>query len=56
MKKYNVIVIFNKELVKILMCKRTKEPYIGMYNLVGGKIEKENLQKLTHTIINKKGN
>ena len=24
------------------MCKRTKEPYIGMYNLVGGKIEKEN--------------
>ena len=24
------------------MCKRTKEPYMGMYNLVGGKIEKEN--------------
>ena len=24
------------------MCKRTKEPYKGMYNLVGGKIEKEN--------------
>ena len=24
------------------MCKRTKEPYIGMFNLVGGKIEKEN--------------
>ena len=24
------------------MCKRTKEPYQGMYNLVGGKIEKEN--------------
>lgn len=24
------------------MCKRTKNPYIGMYNLVGGKIEKEN--------------
>lgn len=42
MKKYNVIVIFNKEINKILMCKRTKEPYIGMYNLVGGKIEKEN--------------
>ena len=42
MKKYNVIVIFNKELVKTLMCKRTKEPYMGMYNLVGGKIEKEN--------------
>ena len=42
MKKYNVIVIFNKEMNKTLMCKRTKEPYRGMYNLVGGKIEKEN--------------
>ena len=42
MKQYNVIVIFNKEINKTLMCKRTKEPYIGMYNLVGGKIEKEN--------------
>ena len=41
MKQYNVIVIFNKEMNKTLMCKRTKEPYIGMYNLVGGKIEKE---------------
>lgn len=42
MKKYNIIVIFNKELNKTLMCKRTKEPYNGMFNLVGGKIEKEN--------------
>ncbi len=42
MKKYNVIVIFDKEMNKTLMCKRTKEPYMGMYNLVGGKIEKEN--------------
>ena len=42
MKKYNIIVIFNKELNKTLMCKRTKEPYKGMFNLVGGKIEKEN--------------
>ena len=42
MKKYNVIVVFDKDLKKALMCKRTKEPYIGMYNLVGGKIEKEN--------------
>ena len=41
MKKMNVIVIFDKDLSKTLMCKRTKEPYIGMYNLVGGKIEKE---------------
>ena len=35
----NVIVVFNKDLSKTLMCKRTKEPYKGMYNLVGGKIE-----------------
>ena len=42
MKQYNIVVIFNKEMNKTLMCKRTKEPYIGMYNLVGGKIEKEN--------------
>lgn len=42
MKKYNVIVVFNKDLTKTLMYKRTKEPYKNMYNLVGGKIEKEN--------------
>ena len=42
MKKYNVIVVFDKNLKQTLMCKRTKEPYMGMYNLVGGKIEKEN--------------
>lgn len=41
MKKYNMIVVFNKELSKVLVCKRTKEPYKGMYNLVGGKIENE---------------
>ena len=40
--KMNVIVVFDKNIKKTLMCKRTKEPYIGMYNLVGGKIEKEN--------------
>lgn len=39
MKKFNVIVIFDKDINKTLMCKRTKEPYMGMYNLVGGKIE-----------------
>lgn len=42
MKKYNVIAIFNKSLTKTLMCKRTKDPYMRMYNLIGGKIEKEN--------------
>ena len=42
MKRMNVIVVFDKDLKNTLICKRTKEPYIGMYNLVGGKIEKEN--------------
>ena len=42
MKKMNVIVIFDKNHENVLMCKRTKDPYKGMYNLVGGKIEKEN--------------
>ncbi len=41
MKKMNVIVVFDNNFEKTLMCKRTKEPYMGMYNLVGGKIEKE---------------
>ena len=42
MKKMNVIVVFDKKIKNTLMCKRTKQPYMGMYNLVGGKIEKEN--------------
>lgn len=40
--KYNVIAIFDKNIENVLMCKRTKKPYKGMYNFVGGKIEKEN--------------
>ena len=42
MKKYNVIVILDKDMKNTLICKRTKDPYMGMYNLVGGKIEKDN--------------
>ena len=42
MKKYNVIVVFGKDLNKTFMSRRTKEPYKGMLNLVGGKIEREN--------------
>ena len=40
MKKLNVIIVYNKEENKILMCKREKEPYKGKFNLVGGKVEK----------------
>ena len=39
MKKLNVIIVYNKEENKILMCKREKEPYKGKLNLVGGKVE-----------------
>lgn len=39
LKKYNVILVYNKNGDKILFCKREKEPYKGKYNLVGGKVE-----------------
>ena len=39
MKKYNCIVVFNADKSKVLFCKRTKEPYKGLYNFVGGKVE-----------------
>ena len=37
--KMNVIVVYNEDESKVLMCLRSKEPYMGLYNLVGGKIE-----------------
>ena len=40
MKKLNVIMVYNNEENKILMCKREKEPYKGKFNLIGGKVEK----------------
>ena len=39
MKKFNVVIVFDKDDKNVLMCKRTKEPYLGKYNLVGGKVE-----------------
>ncbi len=36
---YNVIAVYNDTADKFLMCKRKKEPYKGLSNLVGGKIE-----------------
>lgn len=41
MKKFNLIVVFNKDLNKVLFCIRAKQPYKGMYNFVGGKVEKD---------------
>ncbi len=40
MKKLNVVVVYNKDEDKILMCERKKEPFKGLLNLVGGKVEK----------------
>ena len=40
MKKLNLIVVFNEDLNKVLFCIRAKEPYKGLYNFVGGKVEK----------------
>lgn len=45
MKKLNVIIVYNKEENKILMCKREKEPYKGKYNFVGGKVEENESEK-----------
>ena len=39
MKIYNCIVVFDEDQSHILFCKREKEPYKGLYNFVGGKVE-----------------
>lgn len=39
MQKFNLIVVFDKNLRKTLFCIRAKEPYKGLYNFVGGKVE-----------------
>ncbi|MFP3155890.1 NUDIX domain-containing protein [Lachnospiraceae bacterium ZAX-1] len=39
MQGLNVIWVFNPAADKVLFCMRHKEPYLGLYNLVGGKIE-----------------
>ena len=36
---YNAIVVFNESADKMLMCKRRRNPYKGLSNFVGGKIE-----------------
>ena len=39
MRKLNCIVVFNQDLNQVLFCIRAKEPYKGLYNFVGGKVE-----------------
>lgn len=60
MRKLNLIVVFNQTLTKALFCIRAKEPYKGLYNFVGGKVEKnetndelvEEKNKLEWVVIN----
>ena len=39
MQGYNLIAVFNEDENRLLMCRRKKDPYLGLFNLVGGKIE-----------------
>jgi len=39
MQGYNVLMIYNKDMNRLLMCRRLRDPYKGLSNLVGGKIE-----------------
>ena len=40
MQGYNLIVVYNRDADKVLLWKRSKNPYKGLSNFVGGKIEK----------------
>ena len=35
----NLVLVFDQGLNRLLMCKRSKAPYQGLFNLVGGKVE-----------------
>ena len=39
MKHSNIIAVFNKDYTRVLMCLRRKDPYMGKYNFVGGKVK-----------------
>ncbi|WP_308637547.1 NUDIX hydrolase [Paenibacillus silvisoli] len=39
MQGYNCLMIYSPEMDRLLMCTRLKDPYKGLSNLVGGKIE-----------------
>ncbi len=39
MKKYNLIVVIDKNKENVLMCKRKKPPFENKFNFVGGKVE-----------------
>ncbi|MCL2461954.1 MAG: NUDIX domain-containing protein [Defluviitaleaceae bacterium] len=39
MQGYNIIMLYDRDASHILMCRRRKDPYKGLINLIGGKIE-----------------
>ena len=39
MQGYNVVAVFSPDKSRMLMCRRVKDPYKGLYNMTGGKIE-----------------
>jgi len=39
MKRYVLVLLFNEDMSKILLMKRKKNPYICLYNGIGGKID-----------------
>jgi len=39
MQGYNLVVVFTKDLSSVLLCRRKKEPYLGLSNFIGGHIE-----------------
>lgn len=39
MQGYNLIAVFSPDGERVLMCRRVKDPYKGLLNFVGGKIE-----------------
>lgn len=41
MQGYNLIAVFDETADRVLMCRRRKDPYKGLSNFVGGKIEPE---------------
>ncbi|MDF2539657.1 MAG: hypothetical protein K0S76_2678 [Herbinix sp.] len=43
MKAYNCIIILNHNKDRLLFCQRANDPYQGLFNFVGGKIEEGEL-------------
>ena len=41
MRIVNLIIVLNQDKDQVLMCYRKKDPYKGLYNFVGGKVEED---------------